>query len=92
MVIKIYPLMVNGWQAAPRLDLIVARAVVGAGRGELRVFVRQHETGLRQVFEQPLSSRTEPDRVLAPWSPEAIDQILRFELNYLGLVSVVQEE
>lgn len=86
--LDIYPLRFEMGSLRPDRTILVARAALdGEGRGQLDVFVPTFENRLRPLFEQP---QEREGQVLQPWSPEALDFLLKEGLAGHGLAGEVQ--
>ncbi len=80
--VSIYPQEWDGDQLTIDRDILIAVVYPGAGEGHLEVLVPTYEEQLRALFERPVILR---DRMLFPWSAEAVKYALETGLAPLGL-------
>ena len=80
--VSIYPQEWDGEALTIDRDILIAVVYPGAGEGHLEVLVPTYEEQLRALFERPVILR---DRMLFPWSAEAVKYALETGLAPMGL-------
>ncbi len=88
--IHIHPLAMGHDTMVPDQSALVAQVLVKDGKGYLEVYVPFLEEKFRDLFEKPVAAYDDENRMLEPWSDEAISQIVTIELPRLAFGAIVK--
>jgi len=89
--ISIHPLAAGNNDMVPDNSALVAQVLVKDRTGYMEVYVPFLEEKLRNLFEKPIAAYGDVNRMLEPWSDEAITQIVTIELPRLAFGAVVKD-
>lgn len=82
----IHPLLPQGMQFRPDTNIVAATVECHAGDGTIDVLLPGVGKPLKSLFEEP--QQDDAGRPLVPWSPQALEFLLKTALPRTGWVAV----
>ncbi|MGV8121639.1 MAG: hypothetical protein AB2L14_17910 [Candidatus Xenobiia bacterium LiM19] len=89
--ISIHPLTIGHNDMLPDNSALVAQVLAKDRTGYMEVYVPFLEEKFRNLFEKPIAAYGDENRMLEPWSDEAITQIVTIELPRLAFGAIVKD-